>query len=208
LEAKVKMLLAASKRNISCLVILMVSVAGAGAAVTPSQRDAEQMRQKIDLISQNALSAQPAPRRTTVSEAEINAYLAIDARDQLPQGVIDPAVSILGEGRVSGRATVDLDAVSKERSSGGFFDPMRYLTGQLPVTATGVLHTDNGIARLDLESAQVSGVSVPKAMLQQLLSYYSRSEQHPDGVSLDDPFPLPAKIQRIEMGRGSAVIVQ
>ncbi len=166
------------------------------------------MRQKIDLITQNAQGAQAMPRRTTVTEAEVNAYLALDARDQLPQGVIDPAVSILGEGRVSGRATVDLDAVSKERASGGFFDPMRYLTGQLPVSATGVLHTDKGVARLDLESAQVSGVSVPKAMLQQLLSYYSRSEQHPDGVSLDDPFPLPAKIQRIEMGRGLAVIVQ
>jgi hypothetical protein len=201
-------MLSAAPQRIPCLVMFVVSVVGAGAAVAPSQRDAEQMRQKIDLINQNGLSTQPAPRRTTVTEAEINAYLAIDARDQLPQGVIDPAVSILGEGRVSGKATVDLDAVSKERSSGGFFDPMRYLTGQLPVAATGVLHADNGMARLDLESAQVSGVSVPKAMLQQLLSYYSRSEQHPDGVSLDDPFPLPAKIQRIEVGRGSAVIVQ
>ncbi len=183
-------------------------VVSLSADTTPSKRDAAQMRQKIYLINQHALTGSPEPRRTPVTESEVNAFLALDVKDQLPAGVIDPHISILGEGRVMGRAVVDLDAVQRERSSGSLFDPMRYLTGQLPVDATGVLASDNGTARFNLESAQVSGVSVPKALLQRLLSYYSRSEQYPEGISLDDPFPLPAKIRKIEVGKGAAVIVQ
>jgi hypothetical protein len=45
-------------------------------------------------------------------------------------------------------------------------------------------------------------------VLQELLSLYSRSPERPRGVSLDDPFPLPANIRQIDVGRGEAVVVQ
>ena len=44
--------------------------------------------------------------------------------------------------------------------------------------------------------------------LQQLLSHYSRTDKNPDGVSLDEAFPLPARIRQIEVGQGQAVIIQ
>jgi hypothetical protein len=51
-------------------------------------------------------------------------------------------------------------------------------------------------------------VPVPKALVQQVLSYYSRTDEHPSGIRLDDPFELPAGIQKIEVGQGQAVVVQ
>ena len=188
------------------LVLSLAMVASADRA--PSRQDADAMRRKIELIGDRALSQAPDTLRTAVTELEVNAYLVFDAKDQLPTGVIDPYVTIVGDGRLSARATVDLDAVKSERQSTGLFDPMNLLSGQLPVAATGVLHTENGMARLDLESTQVSGIRVPKTVLQQLVSYYSRTDANPDGLSLDDPFPLPARIKRIEVGKGEAVIVQ
>jgi hypothetical protein len=60
----------------------------------------------------------------------------------------------------------------------------------------------------DLESADVSGVPLPKTFLQELVSYYSRTPKNPQGVKIDDAFALPASIRQIDVGAGQAVIVQ
>jgi hypothetical protein len=78
----------------------------------------------------------------------------------------------------------------------------------VPVTFTGILHTKDGQGRFELESADVSGVPVPRTLLQELLSYYSRTTDTPQGVRLDDTFQLPANIKAIEVGQGQAVVVQ
>ena len=35
-------------------------------------------------------------------------------------------------------------------------------------------------------------MTIPKTVLQELLSYYSRTTENPDGINMDDPFELPA----------------
>jgi hypothetical protein len=187
--------------------VIAVSVI-ASADVRATKRDAELMRQKVATINANAATAAKQGRRTTVTENEVNAYLVYDAREQLPSGVVEPSVSILGTGRVSGRAVVDLDAVRKAKNATSFFDPMSYLTGRLPVTATGVLKTNNGVGHFLLESAAVAGVPIPKLVLQEIVSYYSRTADNPSGIGLDDPFALPARIREIQVERGQAIIVQ
>ena len=54
----------------------------------------------------------------------------------------------------------------------------------------------------------MGGVPIPKLFLQEIVSYYSRSAEKPAGISLDDPFPLPARIREIQVERGQAIIVQ
>jgi hypothetical protein len=117
-------------------------------------------------------------------------------------------VAILGPGRLSGRAVVDLDAVRKAKNPTSLLDPMNYLMGRVPVTATGSLKTGNGVGHFALESASVGGVPIPKLILQEIVSYYSRTAENPSGVSLDDPFALPARIREIQVERGQAIIVQ
>ena len=43
-------------------------------------------------------------RRTTITESEVNSYLTYELGEDLPAGVVEPSVSALGTGRVSGRA--------------------------------------------------------------------------------------------------------
>src|SRR5712671_3208021 len=152
---------------------VMVAVAGiativtgsAAAQVGASKRDALAMKQKVAAIAAHGERPTKQGRRTTVTESEVNSYLTYELGDDLPTGVVQPSVSALGTGRVSGRAVVDLDAVRKAGgNSGGLFDLRTYLTGQVPVTATGVLRTSNGRARFELESASVAGVPVPKLL--------------------------------------------
>lgn len=186
----------------------LAAAIGLNAGTQASKRDAALLKQKVAAITLIGTRPVKQPQRTTVTENELNAFLAYDAAPDLPPGVVDPSVAILGTGRVSGRAIVDLDAVRKSSSPTSMLDPMNYLTGRLPITATGVLTTNNGVGRFQLESATLSSVPVPKMILQQIVAYYSRTPERPSGIGLDDPFVLPARIREIQVQRGQAIIVQ
>jgi hypothetical protein len=173
-----------------------------------SRQEADAFREKMLLISKQGTEETRAPRRTRVTEAELNSWLAYHGKPYTPPGVGDPNITIVGQGKVMGRAVVDLDAVAKKRATGSVLDPWSFIGGKVPVTVSGVMHTKDGLARFELESADVSGVPVPKTLLQELVSYYSRSPDHPQGVKLDDTFELPANIKSIEVGQGQAVVVQ
>src|SRR5713101_9741844 len=98
------------------LALVALTVASAppvDADARASRRDADLMKQKVVTITQLGVIPAKQLRRTTVTENEMNAYLTLDAVKDLPTGVVDPSVSILGPGRLSGRAVVDLDAVRK-----------------------------------------------------------------------------------------------
>jgi hypothetical protein len=187
---------------------LAAAIAAAASDARPQRRDADLLKQKVAAI--NAFGERPAKQRrsTTVTESEVNAYLVYDSHNDLPVGVVEPSVTILGTGRVSGRAVVDLDAVRKDKKPTSMLDPMNYLSGRLPITASGVLTTSNGVGRFALESAAVSGIPIPKMVLQEIVGYYSRTPQNPAGISLDDPFALPARIREIHVEKGQAVVVQ
>jgi hypothetical protein len=175
-----------------------------------SRQDGERFQSKLASIVSygNAPALRAAKSRMTpVTDVEVNSYLRYIATDQVPAGIVEPALNALGSGRVSGRAIVDLDAVRKQKRR-GWLDPLGYLSGRLPVTAAGVLTTKEGKGQFQLESAEISGVTVPKAVLQELLSYYSRTAQNPQGIDMDAPFELPARIREIQVGAGTSTIVQ
>jgi hypothetical protein len=154
-----------------------------------------------------AATAPVTAQTTQLTDGELNSYLRFHLKDQVPVGIVEPTLSAVGDGRVAGGATIDLDAVRKSRKR-GWTDPLNYLAGQMPLTATGVLTTQNGIGRFQLESASISGVSIPKSLVQELLTYYSKSAENPSGIGIDDPFELPAKIKEIRVGKGEALVVQ
>ena len=162
---------------------------------------------KIVALGNTPRGARHTPQSITVSDIEVTSYLRFHAKDQVPVGIVDPVLNAQGEGIVTGRAIVDLDVVRKQRER-GWLDPMGYLTGRLPLNVRGRLTTQNGVGRFLLESAELSGVNVPKSLVQELLTFYSRTPDDPDGINMDDPFQLPAQIREIRVAPGTATIVQ
>ena len=190
--------------------MLVVAMAGGLALTTAnvSREQADSFQRKLGQIVQNGESASDRERRTLVTEGEVNSYLRYKAGDQIPVGVTEPTIGIQPEGRLNGRAIVDLDVIRQKKSSGGWFDPMSYLTGRLPITASGVLRTANGIGRFELTTAEVSGIPIPKTFLQEIVTFYTRTASTPNGINIDDPFELPAEIRRIDVEQAKATIVQ
>ena len=173
-----------------------------------SREQAQVFQQKLQRIRELGQKKSDKPRETPITQDEVNSYLRFSAGDQIPVGVTEPTIVIQSEGRLSGRAVVDLDAIRRQKGTGSWLDPTSYLTGSLPVTATGVLRTDNGRGQFTLERAAVSAIPIPKSFLQEIVSYYSRSDDYPNGINIDDPFALPAEIRRIDVAPARAVIVQ
>jgi hypothetical protein len=196
-------------------VLLLATTALAAAAVMAqgrlSKQDGERFQAKLTRIvafgNARAASKAAKPQSTAITDVELNSYLKFQAGSQVPVGIVDPTLHAVGDGRVSGRALVDLDAVRKQKQR-GWLDPMGYLSGRVPVTAAGRLTTEDGKGQFQLDSADISGVTIPKAVLQELLSYYSRTPENPAGIAMEDPFELPSGIREIRVGAGTATIVQ
>lgn len=187
--------------------VLLALIPIAAAAVSP--QGADEFAQKLALIQRQADSSERAGmRHTRLTQDELNSWFMYRAQPLLPNGVGEPQVTIVGDGRLAGRAVVDLDAVAKRHSTGGTFDPLSLIGGKVPVSVTGILHTRDGLARFEVRTAEMSGIPVPVTVLQELVIYYSRTPERPQGVRLDDTFALPANILQIEVGQGQAVVVQ
>ncbi|MCU1382108.1 MAG: hypothetical protein JWL71_805 [Acidobacteria bacterium] len=198
-------------KTIAAVLVCALGLASAvtlRADVRATRRDAALLKQKVAAINAQADKPTKAGRRTIVTESEVNSYLVYEARDQIPVGVVQPTISVIGANRLSGSAIVDLDAVRKQKAPTSLLDPMNYLMGRLAVTAVGKLTTTKGVGRFELESSSVGSIPIPKILLQEIVSYYSRTPEKPGGIGLDDPFPLPARIREIQVDRGQAIIVQ
>jgi hypothetical protein len=134
--------------------------------------------------------------------------MAFNAKESIPKGLTNPEIHMLEKGQLSGRVVVDIDAFNRGRQSNGFMDPLSYLSGQVPVTARGTLHSAAGKGQFQLASAELMGFPLPKPVLQELVSFFTRTRENPAGFNLDAPFNLPAKIREVIINRGEAVIVQ
>jgi hypothetical protein len=165
--------------------------------LTPQLADA--FAKKIVLVQNQAEQKSAKDRPTTFTQAETNSYLKYQAGELLPTGLTQPELTMLGQGKVSGKAIVDLDIVRQKQSSGGWFVPTSYLTGKLPVTASGRIVTWDGKGKFELTSAEVSGVPIPKSFLNQMVNFFTRTADNPKGSSLDDTFELPSNIRRIDV---------
>ena len=134
-------------------------LAGRGASATcrASRRSASSRSSDRDRQSsaQSRTAAEQAPRETPLDAGRSQLVPALQGRRRSARSVSPNRRSrFTSAGRLSGRAVVDLDVIRKKKSSGGWFDPTSYLTGTLPVTASGVLRTDGRPAASSRSSAR------------------------------------------------------
>lgn len=185
-----------------------LALVGVAAADVLSVKLAETFEKKIVLVQSQSEHKAAKDRPTSFTQAETNSYLKFKAGDLLPTGLTQPEITMVGGGKVSGKAVVDLDIVRQKQGSGGWFDPTSYLTGKLLVTARGRIVTWENKGKFELESAEISGVTIPKSFLAQMVNFFTRTSDNPRGSSIDDTFELPSKIQRIDVNAGSFTVHQ
>jgi len=203
------MLRVAQRLTAAALVASTIGLAAA-AAQELSRAEADSMSTKIMLIEEAAATPRAAsakPVHTTFTDREANAYVEYYGSTFLPSGIAKPQVAIGDNGSVTAHAVVDLDAVrlARERS---LFDPLAFLTGSVEVVAAGSVAGTDGFGIIRFQSATVGGVTVPKSVAQELLRFYTRTPERPNGFEFDKLFALPANMRSVATERGRATIVQ
>jgi hypothetical protein len=114
---------------------------------------------------------------------------------------------LLDGGRVDSKALVDLDMVRVSEKR-GWLDPLAYVTGIVEVRTIGTFRGSNGKGVYVYESASLGGMPIPKSILAELVAFYTRSPETPNGIPLDAPFDLPHRIRNVELRRGMGTVIQ
>lgn len=188
-----------------------VTVASLAARQDFTRTEADSMERKLSAIIERGNKPKPAatakPVRTSFTEREVNAFFKFNGPLLMPTGVLDPHITIVDGKQLQARAMVDLDAIRKSQPR-GWLDPLAYVTGKVELRAAGTLSAANGKGTFLLQSATLGGVPIPKSVLQEVVSYYSKTPEYPQGFDLDKPFDLPQNIKQVELQPGAATIVQ
>jgi hypothetical protein len=175
-----------------------------------SRAESAAMAAKVARMQEIAAHPRPAkaePVRTSFTDREMNAYLRVEGPSFLPKGITNPNVSTAEGGRITARANVDHDAVRLSQQR-GLLDPLAFVRGSVEVVAAGFIVARDGSGTASFESATVAGIPVPKRVAEELLRFYTRTAERPQGFSLDDTFDLPARIRSVNVGAGRVTVTQ
>ncbi len=174
-------------------------------ASSVSEQAAARMQKKMEQIQAN--SGKPVGQRgrpVTFSEDEINSYFALRMSDRIPKGVSGIRLDI-HPGKSSGQLTVDFDEykAAAKRPMNPMLD--LFLRGRRAVSASGTVESlGYGKARYRLESASLDEFTVKGVLLEYLIRWFV-IPRYPR-AAMDEPFDLPANIQRIEIQEGKIVV--
>lgn len=189
------------------LVTLTVSCSGIDSAKPPIE-SRDRLQEKIDAVIANGKMT-PVPAKTTsFSEAEVNTALTVNFRDKIPSGITEPQVRLLGNSRLTARVVVDVDEFKRKRGKRSNAGPLNFFGGKIPVLVRGELIARGGQGQFKLQSAEVNGIPLPKTLVQEMLSTYTRGRNNPNGIDLEKPFELPASIREVIINSGEAIVVQ
>src|SRR5262249_4374078 len=133
-----------------------------------------------------------------------NAWLDAELDAVAPPGVRDPKVE-LGEQWATGYAMVDFLKIRQARGGKPGWFTSKLLEGERPVRVKARIRSKAGLATVDVESVEVSGIAIDGRVLEYLIDHYL-SPNYPD-AKVGKPFELGYGIERLEVRPGAAVVV-
>lgn len=166
-----------------------------------SARSAKSLQQKIDAIknAENNPNHKRGSSRVEISEAELESYLLISLKDDIPAQIDSADVQL-------GQDTVALDT-QITFNSGATSNPVvdTLIGGTHNLFLKGKLVAREARGKFELQDVKVDGIPVPNVLIQTLFKKYVKPK-YPD-ADLDEPFDLPWGMQEIKVQPGKATVV-
>ena len=163
---------------------------------------ADRAAQKLAYIQRNGMKASPDQKPTVLTDDELNAYFA-DGRVKLPVGVKKVRYQAQ-PGTVTVNTQVDFDEVRAGQKSSnpllGIFSGVH----DVEVVAHGT--GNGGIARVQVESAAIDGVTVPRFVLEMFVDKVLKPK-YPK-AALDTDFKMPARVDTAALGEKKLTLTQ
>jgi len=180
------------------LIVITLGAAATNKAVSPLSS----ARKKIAHLEQNAKLRHPDPAPTTLTEAEINAYLASD-EIVMPKGV--QSVRLVGKsGTITGNAHVDFDQVRAGIHSSNPL--LSVFSGVHDVEVVTHSYGKGGQGFVHVDSVSLDGIEIPNMVLELFVEKYL-TPRYPQ-IGMDSHFALPDRIDSAVVGQHQVVLTQ
>jgi len=171
-----------------------------------SWADADALAETVARVERRLVAGKPASRQTiVVTERQLNSWVNLTLASRIPEGLSGLVVG-LQKDRVVARGTLDLDRVKSKVPPGAGTSLLAFLSGAVPVELRGRFSSADGKGRVEVEEAQVAGISLPPAILAQIVGQSTRSAKRPEGFDILSPFPLPFTARRVRLEPGRALV--
>jgi hypothetical protein len=157
-------------------------------------------------IDRRLRSGRPASKDTiVVTQGQLNSFVNLTLAEKIPPEMSDLEVD-LQQDRLGARARLDLDQLRAKMPEGGAASLLTMLTGVVPVELSGRVESAEGLFRVELEEILIGGVSLPPALLAQIVSFATRNEERPVGLDITAPIALPWTARQVRVRPGRALV--
>ncbi len=172
---------------------ILLLLAAAAALVAPQSADQASCQRKFNQIKAGRV---PAGSKLAISSRELNAYVRAQVPTVAPDGVREPRLE-LGNGRATGRAYVDFPKLRQSQGQPMGWFMAKLLEGEKPVVVEARIISGGGMATVDVERVEVSGLELSGSTLDYVIrrflwSYYPEAK-------IGKPFELDHDIDRLEI---------
>jgi hypothetical protein len=186
---------------LASILIAVLAIVPAGSScpppeLTPEARaDAMKVLQAIERIrTESGAAPSVRPSSVTVSERELNAYIAYRIETEKEDILKDLRLKLFPGNRIEGLAVIDL----RDRKLPAFIKPM------MNITFAGVVETRPGNVRVRFESLYLEQQRIQTALLDLVFSTVAELEGT-EPIRLDDWYELPYGIVGLETRQGMLV---
>jgi hypothetical protein len=171
-----------------------------------SWEDADWVAETVARVERRLSAGKPASRQAiVVTQRQLNSWVSLSLASKIPEGLSALELGLQKE-RVVARAMLDLDRVKSKVPPGAGTGLLAFLSGAVPVELRGRFSSADGTGRVEVEEALVAGVSLPPAVVAQIVSQSTRSAKRPQGFDILAPFPLPFTARRVRLEPGRALV--
>jgi hypothetical protein len=177
-----------------CLRVVAVVCLG-GLAIAANEYATVQ--RKLDEIEAGRLRA---GTRVVMTSQELSGWAA----HEVPAGVRNPKVE-LGAGMAVGSALVDFGKVRRAQGKPPGWIMGKLLDGERPVRVSVRIQSAKGMATVDVERVEVSGLQIDGQMLDFLIQNFLLA-MYPD-AAVGRPFEIGARVDRVEVAPGAASVI-
>jgi len=172
------------------LLVLAPAAALLFSAVSPEY---QAVVHKFSLIEHDRLKP---GSRVVLTPQELNAYAIQEVAEVAPDGVRNPRLD-LGSGTATASALIDFGKLRRAEGKPPGRIMAYLLDGERPVTITARIRSSAGTATVDVESVEISGVTIEGRMLDFLIRNYLLPA-YPQ-AKVGQPFELGHRIERLDV---------
>jgi len=156
---------------------------------------------KFTLIGQDTLKP---GARVTLTPQELNAYAQQEIAEAAPGAVRNPRLE-LGSGTATASALIDFGKLRRAEGKSPGWIMSALLDGERPVSIIARIRSADGTATVDVESVEISGVTIEGPMLDFLIRNYLVAA-YPT-AKVGQPFDLGHRIERLDVQPSAVAVI-